>query len=154
MYSIFSSLTSLWFFADSCPKPPTNLLCFIGLKSTCTNDTKCVTGTLCCGDGCRKRCRDPSENNRGAEKGTNCSPSHPSPLFHKVTATWIMRRHWHRKPPKHTTYWHMCFTQLNRFFGSSSFPQAVERTVKMATWLIRVAKVPLSLCSYFDSIWS
>ncbi|KAK2561280.1 hypothetical protein P5673_015762 [Acropora cervicornis] len=56
---------------DSCPKPPTNLVCLDGLKNTCTNVTKCVKGTFCCSDGCRDRCRDPSENNRGANEGTN-----------------------------------------------------------------------------------
>lgn len=50
---------------DSCPKPPTNLFCPTDLKDTCSNDTNCVTGTLCCSDGCRDRCRHPSENNRG-----------------------------------------------------------------------------------------
>jgi len=53
---------------DSCPKPPTNLVCLDGLKNTCTNVTKCVKGTFCCSDGCRDRCRDPSENNRGANE--------------------------------------------------------------------------------------
>lgn len=69
---------------DSCPKPPQNLLCFIGLKNTCNKNTTCVTGTLCCSDGCRKRCRDPSENNRGAEEvkprpGTCPSQLQPPP---------------------------------------------------------------------------
>ena len=67
--NVFYLLSVVIFFADSCPKPPQNLLCFVGLKNTCNKNTTCIVGTLCCSDGCRQRCRDPSENNRGATEG-------------------------------------------------------------------------------------
>lgn len=68
------------FSADTCPKPPTSLLCNVGVKNICTNATNCVAGTLCCSDGCRKRCRDPSENNRGFEEGK----------FNHISVTLVM----------------------------------------------------------------
>ena len=64
----------LFFIADTCPAPPKNLLCFIGLKNTCTDSIKCRKGTLCCDDGCRRRCRDPSNDSRGAGQGTKIAP--------------------------------------------------------------------------------
>ncbi|XP_078377512.1 uncharacterized protein LOC144660683 isoform X1 [Oculina patagonica] len=66
---------------NTCPKPPTNLRCLIGLKNTCVDNSTCPTGTLCCNDGCRQRCRDPSNNNRGAGTGTRSGtcPSQLSP---------------------------------------------------------------------------
>ncbi|KAJ7380107.1 hypothetical protein OS493_010818 [Desmophyllum pertusum] len=54
---------------DTCPKPAENLICLIGLRNTCFDDASCRQGTLCCNDGCRKRCRDPSLFSRGATEG-------------------------------------------------------------------------------------
>ena len=55
--------------AGTCPKPPQNLLCLLGPRNTCTNDSNCEQGTLCCYDGCRRRCRNPSIFSGGAREG-------------------------------------------------------------------------------------
>ena len=55
MSSLFTLL-----FLDTCPEPPQNLICPIGLRNTCVDDASCRPGTVCCSDGCRKRCVDPS----------------------------------------------------------------------------------------------
>ena len=63
----FSELLSYFVFVKgSCPKPGENLICPIGLRNTCVDDLSCgPPGTVCCFDGCRKRCMDSSHFRSG-----------------------------------------------------------------------------------------
>ena len=73
-----SVLVYLCFFCeDTCPKPPENLLCLMGLRNTCFDEASCVKGTLCCHDGCRRRCKDPSQFSRGELEGKIKAPLAP-----------------------------------------------------------------------------
>ena len=71
----FTSQAFVWnlqiLFPDTCPKAGKNLICPVGLRNTCVDKDSCLEGTICCHDGCRRRCRSlPSSTSRPSTKGS------------------------------------------------------------------------------------
>ena len=56
--------------ADKCPITTPPETCHMGLPHMCNHDVDCMNGTLCCFNGCRRKCWD-SFGSRVYSKRTN-----------------------------------------------------------------------------------